>query len=79
MPDWLHQAIMWFHIACGMAAIVAGTLAVASRKGGAGHATAGSWFVAAMLALGVTASILEPFRMPDPGSPLVGIFVCYSF
>ena len=77
MPDWLHQAIMWFHIACGMVAVGAGTVAVASRKGGASHGTAGTWFVAAMLGLGVTASILEPFRLLNPGSPLVGIFVCY--
>jgi hypothetical protein len=29
-----------------------------------------------MLVLGVTASILEPYRSP-PGSPVAGVFVCY--
>jgi hypothetical protein len=77
MPEWLHQAIMWLHIAGGLVAIGAGTLAVAARKGGARHTAAGNWFVAAMLTLGVSAAILEPFRMPNPGSSLVGIFVCY--
>jgi len=70
-------AVLAVHIGCGIAAIVAGTAAVAARKGGALHARAGTGFVAAMLALGVTASILEPFRRPQPGSPLVGFLVCY--
>ena len=77
MPEWLHQGIMWIHIAGGLIAVGAGTVAVAARKGGAGHALAGTWFFAAMLTLGVSASILEPFRTPTPGSPLVGIFVVY--
>lgn len=77
MPEWLHQSLMWLHIGSGLVAIAAGTLAVAARKGGSAHATAGSCFVAAMLTLGVSASILEPFRTPTPGSSLVGIFVCY--
>jgi hypothetical protein len=51
-------------------------VAVAAHKGGPLHARAGNWFVASMLVLGVTASMLEPFRSP-PGSPLTGIFVCY--
>jgi hypothetical protein len=67
---------MWVHIAGGLIALVSGTVAVAMRKGGAMHATAGTWFFASMLVLGVTAAILEPFRSP-PGSPLGGIIVCY--
>jgi hypothetical protein len=72
----IHQGIMWIHIAGGLAALAAGTAAVALRKGGAGHAAAGIVFAAAMLVLGVTASILEPFRSP-PGSPIGGVIVCY--
>ena len=64
------------HIAGGLIAILAGTLAIAARKGGAWHASAGTWFVGAMLVLGVTASILEPLKTP-PESPLGGILVCY--
>lgn len=64
------------HIAAGSIAILAGTGAVAARKGGTLHARAGNCFFAAMLVLGVTASILEPFRTP-PGSPISGAMVCY--
>ena len=76
MNGWLHQGITWIHIAGGMASLAAGAAAVAARKGSAVHAAAGTWFCAAMLVLGVTASILEPYRTP-PGSPVGGILVCY--
>ena len=68
--------LMWVHIAGGIVALLSGTAAVAFRKGGPVHARAGTWFVASMLVLGVTASILEAFRDP-PGSPVGGIMVCY--
>ena len=64
------------HIGAGLLALLSGTIAAIARKGGPLHARAGTWFFGAMLGLGATASILEPFRTP-PGSPLVGIFVCY--
>ena len=64
------------HIAAGLVAILAGTVAVAARKGGRWHVAAGTWFFAAMLVLGVTASILEPTRKP-PGSPISGVLVLY--
>jgi hypothetical protein len=76
MTGGIHQGIMAIHIAGGLVALVAGTAAVAARKGGAIHARAGTWFFAAMLVLGVTAAVLEPFRA-EPGSPLNGVFVCY--
>jgi hypothetical protein len=76
MSSWIHQGIMSVHIAGGMVALASGTMAVAARKGGATHARAGTFFFVAMLVLGVTASILEPFRSP-PGSPVGGIMVCY--
>jgi uncharacterized membrane protein len=68
--------VLAMHIAAGLVAILTGAAAAAVRKGGAVHARAGTWFVASMLVLGVTASVLEPFRTP-PGSPVSGIFVCY--
>jgi hypothetical protein len=74
---WLHGVILWIHIGGGLTALAAGTAAVAGRKGGALHASAGTWFCAAMLVLGTTAAILEPFRQPVPGSPVGGIMVCY--
>ena len=77
MPSWLHLAIMGIHIASGLLALPAGAIAAAARKGGRLHARAGTLFVAAMLTLGVTAEILDPFRTATPRSPLVGVFVCY--
>ena len=69
--------LMAIHIAGGLAALPAGAAAVMARKGGRTHARAGTLFLASMLVLGITASILEPFREPEPGSPLGGIIVCY--
>jgi hypothetical protein len=77
MNSWIHSGIMGIHIAGGMVALLSGAVAVAMRKGGAMHAWAGTWFAVSMLVLGVTASILEPFRSPIPGSPIGGILVCY--
>lgn len=71
------ELILWAHIAAGITAIPLGTIAVAAHKGGPLHARAGTGFFASMLVLAVSASILEPFRTPQPGSPLAGVFVCY--
>lgn len=68
--------LMWIHIAGGSLALLSGAVAVTVRKGSRFHARAGTWFFVSMLVLGVTASILEPFRSP-PGSPIGGIMVCY--
>jgi hypothetical protein len=76
MNDSLHDAVMAVHIAAGLVALLAGAAAVAVSKGGAWHGRAGTGFFGAMLVLGITASILEPYRSP-PGSPIGGIMVCY--
>lgn len=70
-------AVLIAHIAAGLLAIVAGSLAVAGRKGGPLHARAGTWFFGSMLVLGLSAAMLEPFRTPTPGSPVGGLMVCY--
>src|SRR5688500_11679670 len=77
MNFWLHQGIMWIHIAGGLAAILSGATAAAARKGGRVHAGAGTGFAVSMLVLGVSALILGPFREPTPESPIPGILVCY--
>lgn len=68
--------VMAIHIAGGLAALPAGTVAVVARKGGRLHGRAGTVFFVSMLVLGVTAAMLEPFRDP-PGSPVAGLFVLY--
>src|SRR5438046_1710322 len=71
------KTLLGIHIAAGIAAILLGAVAVAVRKGGPVHARVGTWFAASMIVLGITAAILEPYRTPRPGSPIVGLFVCY--
>lgn len=71
------KMILWAHIAGGLIAIVAGFIAAGARKGGALHVLAGTWFFGSMLVLGISAAILEPFRMPEPGSPIGPLLVCY--
>jgi len=61
------KSLLWVHIACGIAAILLGAVAVAVRKGGRIHVGAGNGFAAAMIGLGLTAAILEPFRTPAAG------------
>ncbi len=70
------NGITWIHIAGGMTALVSGAVAIAVRKGGGMHVSAGAWFCVSMFVLGITASILEPLRSP-PESPIGGIMVCY--
>ena len=69
--------LLAIHIAGGLLAILAGTVAAAARKGGRLHVRAGTLFLGSMLVLGISGAILEPFSTPEPGSPLVGVFVCY--
>jgi uncharacterized membrane protein len=73
----LLKPLLWVHIAAGLAAVLIGAIAIAARKGGRLHTSSGIWFAIAMIVLAVTASILEPFRETEPGSPLVGLVVFY--
>lgn len=70
------SAITWIHVAAGLLALAAGAVAVAVRKGGGWHVSAGTGFCVAMFMLGVTASILSPLKSP-PESPIGGVMVCY--
>ena len=70
------NGITWIHIAAGLIAVMSGAIAFTVRKGGAMHVSVGTWFFVSMLVLGVTASILGPFKTP-PDSPISGIMVCY--
>lgn len=71
------NGVMAIHIAAGLLALPAGTVALVARKGGWLHRRAGTLFFAVMLVLGITAAMLEPFRTPTPGSPVAGLFVVY--
>lgn len=69
--------VMAIHIGAGLLALPAGAIAVAARKGGRLHDRAGTAFFGSMVVLGITAAILEPFRTPEPGSPVAALFVLY--
>ncbi|HEX8232101.1 MAG TPA: hypothetical protein VF559_01970 [Caulobacteraceae bacterium] len=66
----------WIHIGGGLTALLAGVVGIAARKGGRVHAGAGTLFAAAMIVLGVTATILARLEA-DTGSGLGGVLVCY--
>lgn len=70
------NGITWIHIAGGVVALASGAVAATVSKGRGMHAAAGAWFCVSMFVLGITASILAPFKSP-PDSPLGGIMVCY--
>jgi hypothetical protein len=70
------NAITWIHVLGGASALLSGAVAIAVRKGGSRHISAGTWFCVSMFVLGITASILSPFKTP-PDSPIGGIMVCY--
>lgn len=48
-------ATLVFHVTMGVAALVSGYVAIAARKGGAWHRRSGMIYVAAMIAMGLTA------------------------
>ncbi len=69
--------LLWAHIASGLIAVIAGFVAAGARKGARLHGQAGTLFGGSMLLLGISAAILEPFRTPEPGSPVGPLLVCY--
>ena len=83
---WLVHAgaatILFLHIAGGSVAIVAGTMALAFRKGGRAHILAGNIFFASMLVMASIGAFVAPFLVTAHGDPklfdsAVGFFTCY--
>lgn len=68
--------LMGIHIAGGLAALVTGAAAVAARKGGPLHRRAGLGFVAAMLGLWLTATLLH-VQEGKPDSAVSDLFIGY--
>jgi len=64
------------HVAAGSAALIAGAVALAARKGGKLHGRAGTGFFAAMLVMAGTGSIIA-FARPERGTAVIGILTCY--
>ena len=68
--------LTWAHVAGGSLGLLAGAVAVATRKGGPFHARAGTLFFASMLLLGVTAAMLARLN-EEPDSGIGGLLTCY--
>ena len=67
------------HIVAGGLAVIFGFTALFSPKGGPLHRRIGMWFVYSMIAMGVSASILE-FRKPQAGvTNLIAAVLCAYF
>jgi uncharacterized membrane protein len=62
-----------FHVATGMAALVAGFIAIAARKGGTWHRRSGMVFVWSMIATGITAAGIALYE----GKPAGGVLIVY--
>lgn len=74
--------ILVLHIAGGSVAILAGTAALAVRKGGRLHVVAGNVFFVAMLVMASIGALVAPFLMTAQGNPKLfdsaaGFFTCY--
>jgi hypothetical protein len=55
MPEALHDATLWGHVAAGVVALLAGAGAIGTEKGGTWHVRAGKTYVLAMAVVVVTA------------------------
>ena len=64
------------HVAFGSFALLSGAVALSVRKGGRLHAKAGSIFLAAMLVMAGTGSMVAA-SIGERGTALIGILTCY--
>jgi uncharacterized membrane protein len=71
------QLSLGFHIAAGVAALLAGTLALAVRKGSPLHRKTGAVFAWSMLCLGVSADYLAVVRPDEIANLIIGTFTIY--
>lgn len=78
-PQWVHDAataVLYAHIGGGTLGMIAGTVALFSRKGETVHRAAGTVFFAAMLTMAGVGAAVAPF-LEDPASTIAGIMTVY--
>lgn len=68
--------LILFHIVFGSVALAAGAAALALRKGGRGHARAGTVFMGSMLAMAITGAALAVLK-PERATAVIGIITAY--
>lgn len=69
--------MLGIHIIAGALVLLAGFVALYSRKGGTLHRWAGRGFVLAMLLMAALGSTLALVRITDRGTALIGLLCCY--
>lgn len=69
--------LLSIHIAAGALAIILGAIALVVRKGGTFHRRSGLLFVYTMLAMGLTASILEFRKGPSATNVVAALITAY--
>ena len=78
-PQWVHQAataVLYAHIGGGTLGMIAGTVALFSRKGETVHRAAGTVFFAAMLTMAGVGAAVAPF-LEDLASTTAGVMTLY--
>lgn len=69
--------LILIHIAAGSVALLAGAAALfVMRKGGRGHARAGTWFFASMLVMTASGTVMAALTS-SRGTAVIGIFTAY--
>ena len=74
------MTLVLVHIVAGLAAILAGTVALSAAKGGTLHRKAGAMFVATMIVMGSMGAIMAAGRLENPLQKfniIAGLFVVY--
>ncbi len=67
-----------FHVALGTTALVAGTIAIAARKGGPWHRRAGLVFVYTMIATGLTAAGISLYEGETAGGGMLTAYLVFT-
>lgn len=69
--------MLWIHIAAGLAALLAGFVALSVRKGGDTHRACGRVFGYAMFVMTLSAAVIAGFLRPNPGNVLAASTTLY--
>ncbi len=69
--------MLWIHIAGGLVALLAGYVALYSKKGGTTHRSAGRVFAYAMFTMTVSSAIIAALLRPNPGNVLAAATTFY--
>lgn len=69
--------MLWIHVLAGLLAILAGFVALYTRKGGDVHRRFGRLFAGAMLAMTLSATIMAAFLRPNAGNVVAAVTTFY--